>query len=537
MTIQNIAARSLTNLEIVGCKSTAAAHFSPSFCPIAQLLGCKSGKNCARWGRFSLSTLQVRQAPGAHPISATGRFHSNSHAPRWLVAAGALLLTLAAQATTLTEAWQAAEQHDRPLAVARAAHGVAEPRRAQADALWRPSVVLNASAGLGASDSTMRDAQFSAPGLGTSSGVDFSTSITGGAATRVALQASQPIYNEERRAQQEQLRLQADQGDLQWEGARQQALLRVAQHYLHLALAQEQVRVLTAQSEALQHAATEAADRFEIGSASITAVHEARAQLAGVQARIALAKADLEIKRRALADATGLPEPGLSASLPARAATDARSLAVWQQLAETTSPQLREQRLAVDLAEAELRKRAARWNGATVDLIAQAEHQRLAGHGDFGSARNAGLNAMVGVQLTLPLTTGGMRGAREQEAAAQLASAQASLDAAREQLARDIHGAWLALRTGTEQVSALQAALEASRLREDATRTGFDAGERTSLDVLNARNDQAATRLQLAQALSATLLARLRLALLAGQIGETDLREADALLAEELQNK
>ena len=107
----------------------------------------------------------------------------------------------------------------------------------------------------------------------------------------------------------------------------------------------------------------------------------------------------------------------------------------------------------------------------------------------------------------------------------------------REQLARDIHGAWLALRTGTEQVSALQAALEASRLREDATRTGFDAGERTSLDVLNARNDQAATRLQLAQALSATLLARLRLALLAGQIGETDLREADALLAEELQNK
>ena len=47
----------------VGCESTAAVHFSPSFCPIAGLLGCKSGKNCPRWGRFSLSTPQVRQAP------------------------------------------------------------------------------------------------------------------------------------------------------------------------------------------------------------------------------------------------------------------------------------------------------------------------------------------------------------------------------------------------------------------------------------------------------------------------------------------
>ncbi|MEY4563545.1 MAG: hypothetical protein RLZZ618_2822, partial [Pseudomonadota bacterium] len=38
--------RSLSDLESVGCKSTAAVHFSPSFCPIAGLWACKSGKNC-----------------------------------------------------------------------------------------------------------------------------------------------------------------------------------------------------------------------------------------------------------------------------------------------------------------------------------------------------------------------------------------------------------------------------------------------------------------------------------------------------------
>ena len=57
--------KKLSVLRIVGCKLSAAAHFSPSSCPIAGLLGCKSGKNCARWGRFSLSALQVRQPPRA----------------------------------------------------------------------------------------------------------------------------------------------------------------------------------------------------------------------------------------------------------------------------------------------------------------------------------------------------------------------------------------------------------------------------------------------------------------------------------------
>jgi len=61
--------RRLSDLGIVGCKLSAAAHFSPSFCPIARLLGCKSGKNCARWGQFSLSTPQVRQPPSPDPKS------------------------------------------------------------------------------------------------------------------------------------------------------------------------------------------------------------------------------------------------------------------------------------------------------------------------------------------------------------------------------------------------------------------------------------------------------------------------------------
>ena len=468
---------------------------------------------------MNLKTIAGR----AYPASERALFFLKS---AWVLAA-ALALLPGAHALTLLEAWQAAEPHDSQLAAARAAAGVAEPQRQQAAALWLPQVAFTASAGLGASDTTMRGAQFSTPDLGTSNGVDFATSIHGGVATRVALQASQPLYNPQRRAQQKQLNLQADRAELALQTARQSAMLRTASAYLSLAMAQEKLRVLQGQIKSVRSAAQEAQDRFTLGAAPITAVHEARAELALLQAQVSAAQADIETRTQALADTTGLPAPGLVVQLPLAAEPEPRTLAVWQQLALDTSTALREQRLATDLARAALDQSAA-GKRATVDLIAQAAQDRLDGHGDFGSARNTGVNAMVGVQLTIPLSTGGMQSGREQEAAARLAAAQAQEDATREQLARDVQSAWLAMHTGASQITALQAALAASELRQDATHTGYQAGERTLLDVLRARNDTAATRLQLSQAQVSTLLARLQLAQSAGQLDETALREASA---------
>lgn len=439
-----------------------------------------------------------------------------------------------ANATDLLQAWQAAEQHERELAVARAAHAAAAPQRQQASSLWRPGVGVTAAAGWGHGESQMRGAQFSAPGMGTNNGVSFGTSITGGAATRVALQASQPLYNPERRAQQQQLNLQADMGDLQWQAAQQAAMLRTSQRYLDLAVAQEQLAVLDSQLDAVNKAATEAQDRFDIGSAPITAVHEARAQRAQLQARRLAAQADLDIKRRQLADATGLPEASLQARLPvtaAQALPATQALAPWQEQAAAGNPGIRLQQLAADLARAEADKHRAS-AAPRLDLVAQAEQQRLSGSGDYGGgARNTQTNAMLGVQLTVPLYTGGYRSAKEAESLARWNEAQAQLDATRETVARQVHAAWLGLQAGAEQVRALQEALAASDARQDATRTGYEVGHRTLLDVLHADNDRAATQLALAQARSRLLVYHLQLAQLAGQLDAAALAQANQALA------
>ena len=322
----------------------------------------------------------------------------------------------AASATDLLQAWQAAQQNDRELAVARAAQATAQPRRDQAAALWRPGVAFNASAGVATGESEMRGAQFSAPGMGTSGGVNFGTSVTGGTATRWALQASQPLYHPQRRAQQQQLGLQADMADLEWQAAQQALMLRTAQRYFDVALAQEALRVLDQQHQAVQKAATEAQDRFDIGSAPVTDTHEARARLAALRAQRLAAQTDLDVKRRALADSTGLAPAALTVRLPAASAPPAlRALDAWQQEAEAANPAIRLQQLAADIARAEA-ERQRRSAAPTVELVAQAVQERLHGSGDYGSARNKNLNALVGVQVNVPLYTGGYRAAREEEA-------------------------------------------------------------------------------------------------------------------------
>ncbi|MBS0508027.1 MAG: TolC family protein [Proteobacteria bacterium] len=456
------------------------------------------------------------------------------------IAIGALLAVISAvnhaNATDLLQAWQAAQTNERELAVARAAHASADPQRRQADALWRPGVGVTAAAGWGRGESAMRNAQFSAPGLGTSTGVAFGTSITSGTATRVALQASQPLYNPERRAQQQQLNLQADMGELQWQAAQQAAMLRTSQRYLDLAVAQEALRVVGSQLDAVQKAATEAQDRYQLGAAPITAVHEARAQQAQLLAQRLAAQTDLDIKRRALADATGLPQASLQPRLPANqpplgTQQGLEALALWQERAAANNPGLRQLQLAADMARAEADKHRA---GAApkVDLVAQAEQQRLSGHGDYGSgALNRQTNAMLGVQLTVPLYTGGWRSAKEEESLAKWDQAMAQLDATREEVARQVHATWQGIQAGALRVQALQDALTAVQARQDATRTGYEVGHRTLLDVLNADNASAATVLALAQARSDLLIHRLQLAQLAGQLDEAALSQANQALA------
>ena len=438
-----------------------------------------------------------------------------------------------AGATDLVQAWQAALNNDKAHAVARASHAAAQPRRDQATSLWRPNVGLSASVGLASNQTEVTGAQFSAPGLGSSTGVGFNTSVNNGTASRWAVSAVQPLYNPERRAQQQQLGLSVDAAELEWQAALQALMLRTAERYFDVALAEETLRVQQGLLDAVQRAATEVRDRFELGSAPVTDTFEAQARLAGIRAQLLLADNELQQKRNLLADSTGLPAAALTPRLPAASPSDpasnlpswpaTRPLDAWIADAQAGNPGLRLQRLAAEVARQEAAKYSVS-SSARVDLVAQVSRDHLSGNGDFGAASNLGTHHAIGVQLTIPLFTGGWRDAKQGEALLLADKAVAEVDNTRQQVAQQVRSAWLGLAVGAERVQALTLALKASASRREATQLGHQVGHRTTLDLLNAENDSAAARLTLAQARTVLWLDRLRLAALVGQLDEAALR-------------
>ena len=446
-----------------------------------------------------------------------------------LVAAACIAGVGPACAADLVDAWRAAQIHDPEFAAAQAARDAGQARREQGASLWRPTLQLSGAVGVGTNETSTSGARFSAPGFGTVDGASFDTSVTQGNLWRWSLQARQPLINRERDANRRQLELSADAADLEWRATQQALMLRVAERYFDAGLAAEALRVQRRQQDAVERALTEVRDRFKLGDVPVTDTHEAAARAQAMRAEVLAAESALQLKRSALADTTGWSDAQMqSLPLPDGAVPqDVAALPQW--LAEVRSSNLQLRLLA---ANSEVARQEAAKHGAmaapSLDLVAMAGQDRLSGSGAYGSAGNGLNNSMIGVQLNVPLYTGGYRSAREQETLRLADKAVADTDRHAQQVAQATRAAWLGLTVGASRLSALNEALRATRARLDATRLGRKVGDRTTLELLNAENDAAVAELAAQQARVALLLDRLRLAGLAGQLDESLLRTVNA---------
>ena len=441
------------------------------------------------------------------------------------------LVAMSVHATDLLEVWQAASTHDPEVAISQAARAAGEARRSQSSALWRPSVRVEGGVAMMNANSETAGAHFSAPGLGQSNGVGFNTSVNNGTSTNLTFSARQPLFNRELSAQSRQLDIAADAAELEWQSARQDLIVHTAQRYFDVILAQRKVDLLQQQRQAVDKALVEAKDRFALGDTPITDTHEASARAQALQAQWLGAQSELQIAQTTLADATGLASAKLQ-PLSADGVVDTTDLAPlphWQALALDQNPLLRMQMTNAQAAHEEARKFSAA-GGATLDLVAQAGQQRLSGNGDFGAASNTLRQQSIGVQLSIPIYTGGYRNARQEEALRLEDKALAEVERTRQQTGQQTQAAWLGLRTGSARIHALAESLKATRARLDATRLGRQVGDRTTLDLLNAENDASSSELALLQARVDVLLNQLRLHALAGDLDESRLLPVNAQL-------
>lgn len=448
-----------------------------------------------------------------------------------LAIAGAAVLGAPARAEIdLIAAWDAAQAKDPAYAAARAERDAGDARGRQGQALRLPTVTVQGGLGYGTTQQDTSGAQFTAPGFGTSNGVEFRTDVRDATATSWKITAQQPIYNAENSVRARQLELQTDVAALQYAAARQELMLRTVRTFLDVLLAEEALEEILRQRKAALRALDVARDGFDEGKLPVTDRNEALARLDEIHAREALARDDLELKRALFTDLTGLPGTGLAriaADRPLRA-FDAGALESWLAKASEASPAIRLRILAGDIAAEEVHRFGA-VNAPSLTLVAQAGGDRWSGSSGFGGSAVVNANtSLVGLQLSIPLYTGGLRNARHDEAVALADKARYDVDATRKAVLQVARTAWFGTASGLARIRARERALESAAARLDATAIGHEVGARTTLDLLNAQADRYRAERELAQAKYQLLLDRLALLQAAGELSEESLRSANA---------
>jgi outer membrane protein len=432
----------------------------------------------------------------------------------------------------LMAAWDAAAQNDSAFAAARAGLQAGQARGRQGRALLLPSVTASGSVGYGSGRQSSSGAQFTAPGFGTVDGVEFRTDLHDATATGWRITAQQPLYNEELRANARQLALQSDVAELQFRAAQQELMLRTARIYFEVLLAEDALEEVRRQAAAARRALDAAKANFDEGKTPVTDRNEAQARHDESVAREALARDDLELKRAAFRDLTGLPADHLERVPPDAQlrAFDPGALEQWLARAGDGSPLIGAKALARDIAAQEVRKFSA-LASPTLSLVAQAGGDRLAGGSAFGgSGVVSSTNGVVSLQLAIPLYTGGLRDAKGEEALALADKARFDTEATRKAVVQQTRGAWLGTASGLARIRAQQRALESAAARLDATETGHEVGARTTLDLLNAQADYYRAQRELQQVKYQVLLDRLTLAKAAGELTVAELQAVNANL-------
>lgn len=340
------------------------------------------------------------------------------------------------------------------------------------------------------------------------------------------VEVTQPLLRLDRFRERDRATNLVSQAEAEFEAARQDLIVRVAERYFGVLDQRETLTAARAQRAAIERQLEQARERFEVGVVARTDVEEAKARFDLATADVLQAENELQNARERLREVTGQPAERLAI---VREAVDLQrpepdDEARWRQRAEENNWQLLAAREAAEAAMDNIRvQRAGHY--PTVDLVAGYSDNDTGG--TFGGETE---QLSIGVRLEVPLYQGGGTTSRVREAQARYTESREFLEQARRAASRSASDAFRAVETALQRVRALDQARTSTRAALDATEAGFEVGTRTVVDVLNAQRDFFDAERDYAQARHAYLVNILVLSEAAGILVEQDLVRLNRLL-------
>jgi TolC family type I secretion outer membrane protein len=333
--------------------------------------------------------------------------------------------------------------------------------------------------------------------------------------SNMALTLRQPLFRKYQVADYQQAKAQAIEANATLEKESRNLAVRVSGAYFEALLTADQLALMLAQKIAYASQLDAAEKRFAAGAGTRTDIDEAKAALDLNLAQELEARQNVDFTRRVLQALINQPIDNLATLDPDKlvlALPVPNQLEDWTDRAQAQSPEILALQSLLEAASYEVEKASA-GHYPTLDAVAQMTRSVS---DTVTSVSNRYNNKSIGLQLNIPLYSGGSVNSIIRQALADKERIEQQLEGVRRDLGVRVHKEFRGVTEGLLRIAALEQAVRSTGQVALSNRRAYEAGSRTLNNTLNAEQLKVSAERDLAQARYMYLISRVRLQALAG---------------------
>ena len=345
------------------------------------------------------------------------------------------------------------------------------------------------------------------------------------------IQLRQPIINMEGWARFHQGNAQSNLSAMKFEGQRQELISRFFVLFSSANYAKDVVAFSEVEKDSIKK--QEEANKLmsQRGEGTKTALIESQAKLSLTEAQLIEAQQSLADAQSALAVMIGKEVTILDRLVDTFEVLpiESEDFSTWTNIALKNNPEILTQQQGVEIAKQEVKRNRA-GHMPRLDVLASVSKTES----DTTSTFNQDINTnSIGLQLNIPLYSGGSVDASTLQAEANYKKAQDDLESKTNEVLLELRKQHTALKTGLLKIEALKQSVASSDLLVAATKKSLVGGVRTNLDVLDARSQLYGAKRDLALAKYNYMVSYLNLKKSAGVLSVADLEKLSTYFVSE----
>lgn len=355
---------------------------------------------------------------------------------------------------------------------------------------------------------------------------DFDTQNIGGSVT-----VDQNIFALAALTAYDALKANAEVADVQAAYAEQNLIVRVAEAYINVLVAKDQLIVLNAQLEAVERQYEQTEQRYEVGLVAVTDVLDAEATLDETRVSLIRAQSSYDIALQNLSVITGsVPSDIMSISEDIPVDVPAESgMQNWIDYALENHPDIVAAEKGLEVGELSLKALREQNLPSVTGRATFGYNDTLNVENDLESTWSSSLS----INISYSLYDGGASSADIASQGISNNISEQNLDLLKRNKEVEVANLYRTVRADAQNIAAQQRALESRQSALQATTVGYEVGTRNIVEVLNAQLNVFNAQTNLNNARYDYLINLLNLKKAVGQVSIADLQSIEDYLIEE----